>query len=94
MFTRPERRPGRMMRGRRTRRERKVERLIVPKRAPVAWAREARTTCWLVGCGTARRWKYHWLTVAAVVARCTPAITPRVQRYCRMKKTPSHQELA
>ena len=54
-FRRLEMRPGRIIKGRRMRRLRKVLRVMVPKRAPAAWRRLACTTCWLVGWGTARR---------------------------------------
>lgn len=61
--------PGRIMSGSRMRRERKVLRQTVPNKAPVAWRKLAFTTSALLGCGTARRWKYHCDTTAAVVAR-------------------------
>ena len=73
-------RRGRMRKGRRTRRARRVEKQMVPKEVVVAWESAAEMTWREVGAGTERRWKYHWLTVAAVVARWMPAPTANVQR--------------
>lgn len=73
-------RRGRMIKGKRINNDRKVERQMVPSMGPVACMNEARTTVVDDGAGTLKRWKYHCETVAAVVALCTPAITPSVQR--------------
>lgn len=62
-----------------------VDRLMVPKMVVSAWFSAAATTSLDDGAGCALRWKYHWDTVAPVVARCTPAMTDRVQRYIRTK---------
>ena len=76
----PAMRRGRTMRGSRTASEIKVERQMVPAMVYEACVNEACTTVEAGGVGVVFRWKYHWETVAAVVARCTPAITPRVQK--------------
>ena len=63
------RRRGRTRKGRRIASARMVEKQIVPKIVVVAWVTAARMTAWDEGAGMERRWKYHWETVAAVVAR-------------------------
>lgn len=78
--TRAMRRLGSTSSGRRISKARSVERQMVPKRVLVEWLNAACTTCREVGAGTVRRWKYHWLTVAAVVARWMPAPIASVQR--------------
>jgi hypothetical protein len=60
---------GRRRIGRRMRSPSRRERLIVPNNVVVAWMMAAWTICLEVGAGLERRWKYHWLTVAAVTAR-------------------------
>jgi hypothetical protein len=70
-----------------------LDRQMVPNNVVREWTVAAWTICLDVGAGFARRWKYHWLTVAAVTARWTPAMTPNDHRYTRTKNAPSHQLL-
>ena len=63
----------------------RVDKLIVPKRVVVECPNAAVTISLEVGEGTAFRWKYHWETVAAVVALWIPLMTDNVQMYIRTK---------